>query len=100
MDTNKTGLTLLCKVAEANPLATVHWSYSDDNEQTWSPIAPNVAWLAQNKEENNSTLRLNEQKIYKMFYKCVANNRFGEDVITWKVLSEASLRQDRLGRNE
>ena len=76
---------LLCEVNEANPLPTVEWSYSDDNEQTWSPITPNVTF----GNINGSALSLNKQNVFGMFYKCVAKNRFGEDFFTWKVLNEA-----------
>ena len=76
---------LLCQVNEANPLPTVEWSYSDDNEQTWSPITPNVGF----GYINGSTLSLNEQNVFAMFYKCVAKNRLGEDFFTWNVLNEA-----------
>ena len=78
-------LKLVCKVDEANPSPTVEWRYSNDNERTWYLVTPNLGFA---KVVGNSTLRLYGQIIYKMFYKCVANNRFGEDTFTWKALNE------------
>lgn len=79
-------LYLVCKVDEANPLATVQWTYSNDNKQTWSLITRSLKFA----EIVGNTLQLKEQEHYRSFYKCVANNSLGEDVFTWKVLNEAA----------
>ena len=77
---------LVCKVDEANPLAIVEWRYWYDNETAWSPVSSNLVFA----NIVGDTLRLNGQKEYKMFYKCVAKNWLGEDTFTWQVLNETN----------
>lgn len=80
-------LNISCKVNEANPLATVEWRYRHSNVRNWSLVLSNLRFA--NIDED--TLRLDGQMVYKMFYKCVANNSLGKDSFTWEVLNESRI---------
>ena len=76
----ETGLKLTCKIDQANPEATIKWTYSDTGEQ-WNSINQEQG----NVQDNGETLLLKSQKSFEARYKCVARNKLGTDQLEWNV---------------
>ncbi|XP_028407826.1 fibroblast growth factor receptor 1-like [Dendronephthya gigantea] len=79
-------LNLVCKVDEGNPSPTIRWKYRNE-KHGWSDV---TARLRTAIIVRKNTLRVKGQMVYKMLYKCVANNSLGVDAFTWDVLNETN----------
>ena len=75
-----TALNLTCKIDQANPEATIKWTYSDTGEQ-WNSINQEQG----NVQDNGETLLLKSQKSFETRYKCLAKNKLGRDRLEWNV---------------